>query len=207
MNSFARATFSFAFFILVSAATRSKKNTHTTIAVQRKGTALRRVTDEEEGNAGSVDILRKCLDDGRKKRCSLNCNNYQIPFPDKSDVTECVRRGEWTRLRDGKGKKREEYKEKRGKRERERDCAVEGGSICIREHSGVNQGPGTFGLWGAVLAIFPLKIYVFIHARTARTEDDDGRQGQITSGKSVCFFITLDFIFESIFFAPTVTHC
>lgn len=75
---------------------------------------------------------------------------------------------------------------------------------------------------------FSEKIYVFIqssaetrgardcaHARVCVSVcvrvNGEGREGgrdkENSSEKSVCFFTSLDFIFESIFFAPTVTHC
>ena len=70
--------------------------------------------------------------------CSLNYNSHQVSLPDKSDVTECGRRRECGQ---GMGMKKEERRE----RETERDRTTEGGSICIREHSGVNQGSGSLG--------------------------------------------------------------
>lgn len=97
---------------------------------------------------------------------------------------------------------------KRGKRERERDHAAEGGSICIREHSGVNQDSGSLDSGvSSTEHDFSAK-NLRIHSRATITRMENvARQGQITNGKSVCFFTTLDFIFESVFFAPTVTHC
>ena len=73
--------------------------------------------------------------------CSLNYNSHQVSLPDKSDVTECGRRRDCGQENEKRRKERERERE----REREKEIATEGGSICIREHSGVNQGSGSLG--------------------------------------------------------------
>jgi hypothetical protein len=73
------------------------------------------------------------------------------------------------------------------------------------------MSPGIFGcqssleilvFWGAVLD-FPPKIYVSIHAWTARTGKDEGR----SRARSLFgFFTSLDFIFKSTFFFHVNRH-
>ena len=73
----------------------------------------------------------------------------------------------------------------------------------------------TFRLWGAEIGLFPKKFtYSFTSPsvekkmRCKRGKRERRREKRKNSSeKSVCFFTALDFIFESIFFAPTVTHC
>lgn len=71
---------------------------------------------------------------------------------------------------------------------------------------------------GSQNRVFPEKIYVFIHVTTnggrysikGESEKEKGEMGKkerIQAKSLFAFFIDLDFIFESIFFSLTVTHC
>lgn len=92
----------------------------------------------------------------------------------------------------------------------------EGGFIYAYENIQVSIKNRDLSTLGCENRTSPEKIYVFIHAATdgkrwSIKEKESERGGEWkrknSSEKSVCFFTALDFIFESIFFAPTVTHC
>lgn len=84
------------------------------------------------------------------------------------------------------------------------------------EHSDVNQTNRDLSTSGVRESEFFTKkfTYSFTSASHRRAEDEarERERGwrvrkRGRGEKSVCFFTALDFIFESIFFAPTVTHC